>query len=176
MHTIYIYMYRERERYTHLHILYIYIYMYRTPRSRTKTTKQPNNQATKQQNLRMERLAEHCFGWPSVPGKLRTGKGRTVETVSLQETVLSLNTCSGILLKHRFPWTMSLFKISQRFGMLIRRRYLAGFASRAFLHTLLFWVTEFSGKAPYWELGEFVIREKQPQSEALGTANQQLVS
>ena len=38
------------------------------------------------------------------------------------------------------------------------------------------WVTEFSGKAPYWEMRRFASREKQPQSGALGTASQQPAS
>ena len=38
------------------------------------------------------------------------------------------------------------------------------------------WVTEFSGKAPYREMRGFAGREKHPQSEALGAANQQPAS
>ena len=38
------------------------------------------------------------------------------------------------------------------------------------------WVTEISGKAPYREMRGLAGREKQPQSGALGTANQQPAS
>ena len=39
-----------------------------------------------------------------------------------------------------------------------------------------YWVTELYGKAPYREMRGFVGREKQQQSGALGTANQQPAS
>ena len=43
-------------------------------------------------------------------------------------------------------------------------------------YTVQCWVTEFSGKAPYWEMRGCAGSQKQPQSGAVGTANQQLAS